>query len=101
MIITSIASVILVCVGAFFFVAGTIGLLRFPDLHARVHALTKADNLGLGFIATGLVLQAESAAVGAKLVLIWVLALAAAATSGFLIAKSGLEERTPDRDHVA
>ena len=36
--------------GALFFLAGTVGLLRFPDVHARLHALTKADNVGLGFL---------------------------------------------------
>lgn len=46
--------------GAFFFFAGTIGLLRFPDVYTRLHALTKADNLGLGLVVLGLVLQAES-----------------------------------------
>lgn len=30
-----------------FFTAGTIGIVRFPDLRGRLHALTKADNLGL------------------------------------------------------
>ena len=29
--------------GTFFFVAGTLGLLRFPDIYARLHAVTKAD----------------------------------------------------------
>jgi multicomponent Na+:H+ antiporter subunit G len=41
-------------VGGFFFLAGTVGLLRFPDAHSRLHALTKADNLGLGFVVFGL-----------------------------------------------
>jgi hypothetical protein len=45
-----------------FFLAGTVGVLRFPDTHSRLHALTKADNLGLGLVAAGLALQAESAA---------------------------------------
>lgn len=42
--------------GAFFFFAGTVGLLRFPDAYTRLHALTKADNLGLGLTAAGLIL---------------------------------------------
>jgi multicomponent Na+:H+ antiporter subunit G len=39
--------------GVFFFIAGTAGILRFPDAYSRLHALTKADNLGLGLIALG------------------------------------------------
>jgi hypothetical protein len=30
-------------IGSVFFLAGTVGMLRFPDAHARLHALTKAD----------------------------------------------------------
>ncbi len=98
MTFTAIASTILIVVGAFFFVAGTAGLLRFPDLHARVHALTKADNLGLGFVVAGLLFQVDSLAAGAKLLLIWVLALAAAATNGFLIAKRAYVDDSHPRD---
>ena len=37
-----------------FFLAGTVGLLRFPDTMTRLHALTKVDNLGLGLIVLAL-----------------------------------------------
>jgi multisubunit Na+/H+ antiporter MnhG subunit len=36
-------------VGAAFFLAGTAGRLRFPDLHTRLHVLAKVDNVALGF----------------------------------------------------
>lgn len=84
---TEVASFILLLIGAAFFFAGTVGLLRFPDVYTRLHALAKADNLGLGFIVLGLLLQAPSPATALKLVLIWLLALAASATVGFLIAR--------------
>ena len=75
------------CAGAFFFFAGTVGLLRLPDVHTRLHALTKVDNLGLGLVVLGLMLRAGSPALVAKLALIWGLVLAASATAAFLIAK--------------
>jgi multicomponent Na+:H+ antiporter subunit G len=81
------ASTLLLLIGAVFFFAGTVGLLRFPDVYTRLHALAKADNLGLGFIVLGLLLQTTSLATALKLVLIWLLALAASATVGFLIAR--------------
>lgn len=77
--------------GCFFFLAGTIGLLRFPDVFARLHALTKADNLGLGLIVTALVLHADDWFVRLKLLLIWGLVLGATATTCHLIARTGLE----------
>ena len=43
-------SAALILAGMFFFVAGTVGLLRFPDFFTRLHALTKADNLGFGLV---------------------------------------------------
>ncbi|MDX2502891.1 MAG: monovalent cation/H(+) antiporter subunit G [Gammaproteobacteria bacterium] len=73
--------------GGFFFLAGTVGLLRFPDVYTRLHALTKADNVGLGLIVAGLVLQVESLAVAGKLVLIWLLVLLAGASVAHLVAK--------------
>lgn len=74
-------------VGAAFFLAGTIGLLRFPDVYTRLHALAKVDNLGLGFTVLGLAVQAGSVAEAIKLLLVWLLALAAAATVSFLVAR--------------
>lgn len=85
MTLLDIASVALLITGGAFFVAGTIGILRFPNALARLHAVTKADNLGLGFITFGLVFQAESLLAIAKLLLIWLLALTASAVSGFLV----------------
>jgi len=57
-----LVSTILLCVGGFFYFAGTLGLLRFPDVYSRLHALAKADNLGLGCILLGLAIQEESLA---------------------------------------
>lgn len=78
----------LICVvaGAILFLAGTLGLLRFPDTLSRLHALSKADNLGLGLIVLGLMPQQASLMGGAKLVCIWLLAQLSAATASQLIA---------------
>ena len=84
-------SAIFLIIGAIFFLAGTLGLLRFPDVYTRLHALTKADNLGLGLIIIGLTIQSESWAVAGKLVLIWLLILVAGAGVSHLIAKGALE----------
>jgi len=80
-------STALLVVGALFFFAGTVGFLRFPDIYSRLHALAKADNLGLGCVLLGLSLQADSLAAALKLLLIWPLVLAASATVSFAIAR--------------
>ena len=93
MTIIDYISVLLLLAGAFFFLAGTLGLLRFPDVYTRLHALTKADNLGLGLTVTGLILQLESWLVAGKLLLIWVLILLAGASVAHLIAKGALRRK--------
>lgn len=90
-----IVTIVAVSAGVVFFLAGTVGLLRFPDTLTRLHALTKADNLGLGLVVLGLLPQAESLRGGFKLVCIWVLALLAGATVSQLIARAAREEGTP------
>ena len=90
-----LASALLLAVGAVFFAVGTAGLLRFPDAYTRLHALTKVDNLGLGFVVLGLVLQAETWSGVLKLLLIWVLALAASATICQLVAGAALRMGVP------
>jgi multicomponent Na+:H+ antiporter subunit G len=77
--------------GAFFFLAGTVGLLRFPDVYTRLHALTKADNLGLGFVVIALVLRTDSWSTRLKLLLIWALVLTATATVTHVVARAALE----------
>ena len=78
--------------GLLFFVSGTVGLLRFPDIYTRLHALTKADNVGLGFLVLGLSIQAEHWHTVVKLVLIWLLVLLASSTSCHLVARRALQK---------
>ncbi len=80
----------LITAGLFFFVAGTIGLLRLPDPLSRLHALTKADNLGLLLVSLGLVVRNPDPFLGLKLMLLWLLVLTAGATGAHLIAKRTL-----------
>jgi multicomponent Na+:H+ antiporter subunit G len=80
----------LIAAGAGFFVAGSLGLIRFPDLYARLHALTKADNLGLGLICLGLACQAPSLAAALKYLLVWGLMLIASSIGATLIASTAL-----------
>lgn len=73
--------------GIFFFLAGAIALLRFPDTLTRLHALTKADNLGLGLVVIGLLPQVDDFLVALKLCLVWTIAQLAGTTLSQLIAR--------------
>jgi multicomponent Na+:H+ antiporter subunit G len=90
MAILDVVSAGLLLLGGGFFLAGTVGLLRFPDVYTRLHALTKADNLGLGLVVAGLAVQAESWAAVGKLALIWLLVLVASAFACHLVARAAL-----------
>jgi multicomponent Na+:H+ antiporter subunit G len=81
-------SIAAIGVGTFFFVAGTVGLQRFPDSLTRLHALTKADNLGLGMVALGLIPRADSALSALKLIVIWALVMLSGASTSQLIGRA-------------
>ncbi len=76
-----------VSLGGFFFLAGTLGLLRFTDPLSRLHALTKADTLGLGLIVLGLLPQMDNGMSAFKLILVWILILIASGTATQMIGK--------------
>lgn len=81
-----ILATLLLAAGAVFFVAGTVGLLRFPDTMSRLHALTKADNLGLGLVVLGLLRWAPDPGYALKLLLVWALVLLSGGTAAQMIA---------------
>jgi multicomponent Na+:H+ antiporter subunit G len=82
-----IFTVVAVSAGAFFFLAGTAGLLRFPDSFTRLHALTKADNLGLGLVVLGLLPRAGGLLEALELIAVWLLVLVSASVVSQLIAQ--------------
>ena len=94
-IIRDIFTVLAVTGGAFFFMAGTVGLLRFPDSLTRLHALAKADNLGLGLIVLGLLPRAEGPLDALKLVSVWLFVLLEGATIAQLIAREARRRGPP------
>lgn len=94
-LLVSTFATIAVLAGAFFFIAGTLGLLRFGDTLSRVHALTKADNLGLGLIVLGLLPLADSITDALKLIVIWALVLLGGTTAAQLVANAVRREQDP------
>lgn len=86
--------------GALFFVAGSVGLLRFPDVFCRLHALTKADGLGLALICAGAALGAESPGEGLRIALVWAFVALASATGSHMIARHARRSGRPGRPEV-
>lgn len=48
--------ILLLLVGLFFTVAGTIGFVRFPDFYSRMHTTGKCDTLGEGLMLLALII---------------------------------------------
>ncbi|GAG27555.1 unnamed protein product [marine sediment metagenome] len=87
---TVLISGVLATLGVGFYCAGTIGLLRFPDLFTRLHVLTKADNVGLGLIVSAASITADSWLEVMFLLLLWVVVMFAGATSAHAVARAAL-----------
>ena len=96
----NILAILVALAGAVFFLAGTLGLLRFPDTYSRLHALTKADNLGLGLIALSVAIHSGSPAVALKLFAIWLLALLAGTTNCYLLGRNTLDNHVIELDQA-
>lgn len=83
-------SALLIGLGLIFFIAGTLGLLRFPDTYTRIHAVTKADTVGLGMVCAGVALWWGDWLVSLKLLLLWLLVLLSSALLSHLIAAAAM-----------
>jgi multicomponent Na+:H+ antiporter subunit G len=67
MLILEMASWMLILLGSFFTVVGTLGLVRLPDVFTRMHAASVTDTLGVGLLILGMGLQAGLSLVTLKL----------------------------------
>lgn len=74
--------------GAFFFLVGTMGLIRMPDVFCRMHATTKCDTLGAGLILVGLMIFYGFSVITLKLLLILIFIWLTNPTAAHIIAKA-------------
>jgi multicomponent Na+:H+ antiporter subunit G len=88
-----ILAILIIFSGLFFFLTGSIGLVRLPDLFSRLHALAKADNVGLALVTLGVILLEPDPINDIKLVSIWILVMASSTVSSHLIARHALREK--------
>lgn len=95
-----ILSILCCLAGGVFFLGGTFGLLRFPNAMCRLHALTKADNLGLGFIVIGLAIRSMVFPVIIKLILIWLIVMLVSSTACYLVGNDILEEESTEGEKI-
>lgn len=74
--------------GLFFFLVGTVGIIRFPDVLSRIHAAAKCDTLGALLCLTGLIIFNGFNIVSAKILLVLVFIWVTNPTATHLIGKA-------------
>ena len=73
--------------GAFFCLGGALGLVRFPDILARMHAATKPQVFGLLLVLLGVAFSIRDPKVWLSLVVVLVLQILTAPVAGHLIGR--------------
>lgn len=85
-----LAAYALVFAGAAFCLVGAIGMLRFPDVFARMHAAGITDTLGALLVLVGLMLLAGFTLAAAKLVFILAFLWMTSPTATHALAKAAM-----------
>ncbi len=86
--VLDIVSWVLLVAGSVFSMIGGLGLLRLPDVYARMHAAGITDTMGAGLILAGLMVQGGLSLVTVKLILILVFLLYTSPTSTYALANA-------------
>lgn len=73
--------------GLFFFIVGTLGILRFPDALTRAHGAAKCDTLGAALCLAGLAVHAGFSPAALKLLLVVAFLWATTPTATHAIAR--------------
>lgn len=74
--------------GMFFFLVGTVGIIRLPDFYSRVHPATKCDTLGAGSILIGLTILEKLSPESLKILALAGLILLTSPTVGHALSRA-------------
>ncbi len=84
----TVLTIVFALVGAIFFFAGTLGLLRLPDFYCRTHAATKCDTVGAGSLLVALAILSGPDPSTWKIAVLAALVLIFSPTSGHALARA-------------
>ena len=83
---------ILILGSGFFFLVGTVGLIRLPDVFSRMHATTKSDTLGAGLAIVALIVYRGFEPVSLKLLLILIFIYVTNPVAAHIIGKAAYDK---------
>ena len=89
-LIVEILSWVLIVSGSFFAIVGAVGIYRFPDFWARLHAASISDSAGMILLMIGMALQAGLTLITVKLIIIGVFLFITGPTTTHAVANAAL-----------
>lgn len=90
-VVVRILAIVLSLIGVFFFIVGTVGILRLPDFYCRTHATTKCDTLGAGAILLGVAIYERFSFDAFKVLGLIVIIMFSSPTAGHAIARAAFK----------
>ena len=94
-LVLDILSAVLMIAGAATAVIAAVGLLRLPDVFARMHVATKPATLGVTLCLPGAALRVSGASTVTKLVLAIIFQLVTTPAAGHLLGRAAHAARAP------
>ena len=91
---------LLITVGSFFLVVGTVGLLRLPNVYNRMHATTKATTLGAASMALAGFVYYGPGGQGLNALVIVAFLFLTAPTGAHMISRAAQRMGVPFEEHV-
>ncbi|MFB6230606.1 MAG: monovalent cation/H(+) antiporter subunit G [Salinibacter sp.] len=86
---TDILAALLMTGGTFLMLVAAVGLLRFPDLYTRMHAVTKAGTLGIGLMLISAAVAFGDLSVAARALAALLFVFLTAPVSAHMIGRAG------------
>lgn len=101
--IKDIVILLLALSSCFFFLVGTTGLIRLPDVFSRMHATTKSDTLGAGLALLALIVYKGFDPVSLKLLIVLIFILITNPVAAHIISKAAYDKElmVKKEDHDA
>lgn len=86
--VVNIVTALMLLIGAFFAFVASVGLIRLPDLYARMHAASKAGTIASGLMLLALAVHGSDVGVATRAVAGIVFLLLTAPISAHLLARA-------------
>lgn len=97
--LVEILSWVFIVSGSFFTVVGAVGVLRFPDFWARLHAVSVSDSGGVILLLLGMAMQAGWTLITVKLIIIGVFLFITGPTATHAAASAALVSGLRPKEH--